>query len=701
MPDADAVLAELDPEQRAVALALRGPVCVLAGAGTGKTRAITHRIAYGVQAGILAPQSVLAVTFTTRAAGEMRGRLRQLGVGGVQARTFHSAALRQLRYFWPRVVGGEPPRLNDRKVPLVREAASALRLKPGPTGLRDIAAEIEWAKVTRTAPDGYVAAAHAVGRPPPADVDGATMAKLFSGYEEVKRSRRLIDFEDVLLLTVAALEERPDVAAEIRGAYRHFVVDEYQDVNPLQQRLLELWLGDRTDLCVVGDASQTIYSFTGASPDYLLDFSRRWPGAEVVALVRDYRSTPQVVACANQVLAKARGRAAQLRLELQAQRPPGPEPVVSGWPDEPAEAAAVVASVKTLLDSGIAASEIAILYRINAQSEVFEDALSAASIPYVLRGGERFFDRPEVKQAVLLLRGAARASDGVDIAHETSDVLAALGWDPDQPPSGGASRERWESLAALHRLAQDYVAEHSAGTLASLVVELDERAAAQHAPTIQGVTLASLHAAKGLEWDAVFVVGLVEGMLPIVHAHTESAIEEERRLLYVGVTRARQHLALSWAWARSPGGARTRKPSRFLDGIRPADSGGRGEPRKRGRAGRSRGRLETNCVNCGDPLVTAAERKRGRCGTCPPGYDESLFEELKSWRLTRSRADSVPAFVVFTDATLEAIAMKRPVTLSDLASISGVGATKLDRYGTSVIAVIEGDREAVEPGLEP
>ena len=341
--------------------------------------------------------------------------------------------------------------------------------------------------------------------------------------------------------------------------------------------------------------------------------------------------------------------------------------------------------------------EIAVLYRIDAQSEAFEDALSAASIPYVLRGGERFFDRPEVKQAVLLLRGAARASDDAHVVHEVSDVLASLGWDAEQPPSGGASRERWESLAALHRLAQDYVVGHAEGSLRGLVQELDERAAAQHAPTVQGVTLASLHAAKGLEWDAVFVVGLVEGMLPLVHAQTDAAVEEERRLLYVGVTRAREHLTLSWAWARSPGGARTRRPSRFLDGMRPAESGGRGAPRKRPKSGRSRGRLETNCMTCGGALISAAERKRGRCAGCPPGYDEGLFDDLKTWRLARARADSVPAFVVFTDATLEAIAMKKPSTLSDLASISGVGATKLDRYGSSVIAVVEGGSGSADP----
>ncbi|HYN75311.1 MAG TPA: ATP-dependent DNA helicase UvrD2 [Candidatus Limnocylindria bacterium] len=693
--DADAVLAALDPEQRAVAEALTGPVCVLAGAGTGKTRAITHRIAYGVHAGIYTPQRVLAVTFTARAAGEMRGRLRALGVGGVQARTFHAAALRQLRYFWPRVVGGEVPRISDRKVPILAEAAGRLRLAPGPTGLRDLAAEIEWAKVTRTAPEDYPAAATRTGRTPPLDLDPATMGRVFAGYEEAKRGKGLIDFEDVLLLTVAALEERRDVAEEVRGAYRHFVVDEYQDVNPLQQRLLELWLGDRDSLCVVGDASQTIYSFTGASPSYLLDFPRRWPGAEVVRLVRDYRSTPQVVALANRLLSAAHGPAAAARLELIAQRPTGPEPVFLGCADEPAEAAAVATEVRALLDGGVSASEIAVLFRINAQSEAYEDALTALGIPYVLRGGERFFERPEVKEAVLLLRGAARASEANagGLPVEVGDVLAAAGWDPAAPPTGGAARERWESLAALVRLAEDFAATRPEATLRDLVGELEERAVAQHAPTVEGVTLASLHAAKGLEWDAVFLVGLVDGMVPIIHAQTAAAIEEERRLLYVGVTRAREHLSLSWSWARNPGGARTRKPSRFLDGLRPVDPAAApvaGRARAGKRSGRGRGRLEERCHICRSQLVTAAQRKRGRCDDCPPDYDEAFYDLLRTWRLERARADSVPAYVVFTDATLEAIAVRRPSSRAELSAISGVGATKLERYSDAVIALVSG-----------
>ncbi|MGW5122282.1 ATP-dependent helicase, partial [Streptomyces noursei] len=579
---ADAVLQGLDPEQREVATALHGPVCVLAGAGTGKTRAITHRIAYGVQAGILQPASVLAVTFTARAAGEMRGRLRQLGAAGVQARTFHSAALRQLQFFWPRAVGGELPRLLDRKGPLIAEAAARCRLRLDRNELRDVTGEIEWSKVTQTVPADYPAAAAKAGREAPRDP--AEIGQIYATYEQLKRDRGTIDFEDVLLLTVGVLQDRHDIAEQVRSQYQHFVVDEYQDVSPLQQRLLELWLGDRDTLCVVGDASQTIYSFTGATPDHLLDFRSRHPHATVVKLVRDYRSTPQVVHLANGLLSRARGRAAEHRLELVSQREPDTEPVFTEYGDEPAEAEGTARRIRDLIAAGVPASEIAVLFRINAQSEVYEQALADADVPYQLRGAERFFERPEVREAGVKLRGAARfggndtlLAGAADLPSEVRAVLSDTGW-TDRPPAGsGAARDRWESLAALVRLAEDFARARPAATLADLVAELDERAAAQHAPTVEGVTLASLHAAKGLEWDAVFLVGLTEGMLPLHHARTDEQVEEERRLLYVGITRARRHLALSWSLARSPGGRAVRSASRFLDGLRP----GTGSARRR------------------------------------------------------------------------------------------------------------------------
>jgi DNA helicase-2/ATP-dependent DNA helicase PcrA len=716
VPDtADAVLEGLDPEQREVALALHGPVCVLAGAGTGKTRAITHRIAYGVRAGILQPSSVLAVTFTNRAAGEMRGRLRQLGAAGVQARTFHSAALRQLQYFWPKAVGGSMPRLVDRKIQLVVDAAAACRIRLDRGELRDVTAEIEWSKVTQTVPGDYALAAAKAGRDVPRNP--AEIAQLYAAYEDLKRERGVIDFEDVLLLTVAVLQDRHDIADQVRAQYQHFVVDEYQDVSPLQQRLLELWLGDRDNLCVVGDASQTIYSFTGATPDHLLDFRTRHPGATVVKLVRDYRSTPQVVHLANGLLAQASGRAADHRLELVSQRAPGPEPVYTEYTDEPAEAEGAARRIRELMAAGVPAAEIAVLFRTNAQSETYEQALADAGVPYQLRGAERFFDRPEVRKAGIALRAASRfggndalLDDAPDLPSQVRAVLSGEGWTTQPPAGSGAVRERWESLAALVNLAQDFAAARSGATLADLVAELDERAGAQHAPTVQGVTLASLHSAKGLEWDVVFLVGVAEGMMPITYAKTDEQIEEERRLLYVGVTRAREHLHVSWALSRSPGGRPSRRPSRFLDGLRPGSTGAAARAATGGPGGVERGftsgpagavprrtrRTPARCRVCGRTLTDAGEMKLMRCEDCPSDMDEGLYERLREWRAEQARRSGQPAFCVFTDKTLMAIAEAVPDDEGELARIPGVGVRKFNRFGADVLAICAGQ----EPGAE-
>jgi DNA helicase-2/ATP-dependent DNA helicase PcrA len=702
------VLDGLDPEQREVATALHGPVCVLAGAGTGKTRAITHRIAYGVRAGILPPASVLAVTFTNRAAGEMRGRLRQLGAGGVQARTFHSAALRQLQFFWPKAIGGELPRLLERKVQLVAEAAARCRIRLDRNELRDTTGEIEWAKVTQTVPEDYPAAVAKSSREAPRDP--AEISRIYGLYEQLKRERSVIDFEDVLLLTVGILEERPDIADTVRRQYQHFVVDEYQDVSPLQQRLLELWLGERNSICVVGDASQTIYSFTGATPDHLLNFRARHPDATVVKLVRDYRSTPQVVHLANGLLSQARGRAAEHRLELVSQREAGPEPLYTEYADEPAEAEGVARRIRELMDAGVPASEVAVLYRVNAQSEVYEQALADAGVPYQLRGAERFFERPEVREAGVALRGAARAggndtllADAVDLPSQVRAVLGGTGWTPQPPAGSGAVRDRWESLAALVRLAEDFARARPEATLADLVAELDERANAQHAPTVEGVTLASLHAAKGLEWDAVFLVGLTDGTVPITYAKTDEQIEEERRLLYVGVTRARRHLSLSWALSRSPGGRGGRRPSRFLAGLRPGSQpdGGRtggagGVERGGGRSRRRRGPVR--CRVCGRTLTDAGEIKLMRCEGCPSDLDEELYERLREWRSAQARQLGQPAYCVFTDKTLMAIAEALPDNEAELARIPGVGGRKLQRFGADVLALCAGEEVGADTG---
>jgi DNA helicase II / ATP-dependent DNA helicase PcrA len=401
----------------------------------------------------------------------------------------------------------------------------------------------------------------------------------------------------------------------------------------------------------------------------------------MVRLQRDYRSTPQVVSCANMVISTARSRPAGSRLRLVGVRPPGPEPSFAEYDDEPAEASAVAGTIKRMITDGTPASEIAVLFRVNAQSEVYERALDEAGVPYQVRGGERFFARPEVRQAMTALRAAGSGQGGGELVEAVRTVLTPLGLS-DQPVAGTAGRQRWESLRALVGLAEELVAVEPGADLARFAAELATRAEASHPPTVQGVTLASLHAAKGLEWDAVFLVGLVDGTLPIQHAEgDDSKIEEERRLLYVGVTRARRHLTLSWALSRSSGGRRNRRRSRFLYGLIPDHHAAARVPARRG-GGKPR------CRVCGSPLVGPEAMTSRRCPDCPADLDVELLDRLKAWRSSTAKQRQVPPYVVFTDATLTAIAERRPADAAALVQIPGIGAGKLDRYGPEVLALV-------------
>lgn len=723
--DPEALLENLDPDQRKVARQVTGPLAVLAGAGTGKTRAITHRIAYAAASGAVDPATVLALTFTSRAAAEMRERLRTLGVPHVQARTFHAAALRQLSFFWPSAVGGRMPSMVEHKASLVAAAANRTGIRADRTTVRDLASEVEWAKVSMVDASHYADRVRTERREPPAGLDAETFARLMSAYEEAKQDRWVIDFEDVLLLMCGFIEQREDIARKVRAQYRNFVVDEYQDVSTVQQHLLDLWVGERHDICVVGDVAQTIYSFAGASPRHLVDFRRNHPGANVVELNRDYRSTPQVVAVANQVMARARGTGsgpkAQAPLEgtvhLVSQRPMGPGVSFRTYPDDTAEAAGVAARVAELVREGVPLHSIAVLYRTNSQSEALEAAFSEAGIAFLVRGGARFFERDEIRRALLLLRrqalaarhgalpvsGSTSAADepagagevagasdpgdqasspqsgsatpGGDLPAQVEEVLGVVGWSREPPTGTGAVRERWDNLNALVELAK----ERSGLSIAQFVDELDERSVAQAPPTVAGVTFSTLHAAKGLEWDAVFLIGVSEGLMPVSMAQTPQAREEERRLLYVGVTRARDHLELSWSRSRGAGrgrGSRTR--SHFLDGIWPEE------------ATTARG------TRTGGGSGTAGPRHRARARAQefeeenPPEVVE-LFAHLREWRGQVARATSKPAYTVLADQTLRDIAIARPKTLRQLGAIRGIGAVKLDRHGAAVLALVRGE----------
>ena len=687
------ILAGLDDEQRAVAEALNGPVLVLAGAGTGKTRAITHRIAHGVISGEHSAKSSLAVTFTARAAGEMRSRLQSLGVEGVQVRTFHAAALRQLRYFWPRLAGGAFPQIMPSKARLVTETLARAQAGTNFSLVRDVSSDIEWMKVNfldavalrQAAPTGTLNREFSV--------DPLVLADVFEAYESNKADRGLIDFEDVLLLMVAALNRDPGIAAEVMSTYRWFTVDEFQDVNPLQYRLLTLWLGDREEVCVVGDPSQTIYSFTGASPRYLTDFPALYPNATQVRLVRCYRCSPQIVSLANTVITG--GSSGRSAVVLKSQNDDAPVPDVQVYSDDVAEARAVARKVGDYIANGGLARDVAVLFRINAQSVELENAFAEAGIPVVLRGTERFFERAEVKEALTRIRGAARGGthSAGPLGEQVRDVLSSAGWTPISPATTGAVRERWESLSAVVALADELQGDEVSDLVAFIAI-LDERASVEHAPTADAVTLASLHSAKGLEWSVVFLVGCSEGLLPLLHAESAEQIEEERRLLYVGVTRAARQLHISWAHSRQPGGRASRSMSRFLQNIGSGiallstDDNGqviKGTPRER--SSRSR-KGPGKCRICRKGLVTAEERTIGRCRSCPSVINEELFDRLRQWRSAQAKERSVPAFVVFTDATLIAIAEQLPGDLEGLAGIPGIGPAKLDLYGEVLLDLV-------------
>lgn len=529
---AEEILAALDTEQRAVATAVRGPVCVIAGAGTGKTRAITHRLAYAVDIGVIDPQRILALTFTARAAGEMRTRLRALGVPNVAARTFHAAALKQLMYFWPHVLGGRFPSLLTTKTGFLGEAINRANVSAtkSNTVLRDVAGEIEWAKVIGLAPDEYIKAVDDYARPIRVSnnkVDATQIAKVYEAYESLKKQERAIDFEDVLLLTVGMLEEERDVRDRVRDQYRYFTVDEYQDVSPLQQRLLDLWLGKRDDICVVGDPAQTIYSFAGATPAFLLNFTNKYPGAEVIRLTSGYRSTPEIINTANTIL-----RSASLGHELDAINEHGEKPEAQGFKTEKEEIDALVNLIQKDLTNGIHGYEIAILARTNSQLESFEAALNAAGIENQIRNAERFFNRTEVREILKAIRSASVLSEG-DWLTDLRDAMKPFG--------------ESEYVRAFLQLARELETE-GLTSLRGFLRELEDRAEQNNPPTLPGVALATLHAAKGLEWKKVYLAGVSADILP----WGSQPAEEERRLFYVGVTRAQQSLVISYYGVPSP-----------------------------------------------------------------------------------------------------------------------------------------------------
>ena len=674
------LLEDLNEAQREAVTATSGPLAIIAGAGSGKTRVISRRAAYAIETDVVATDRILLVTFTDRAATEMVERMAALGHRGVMAKTFHAHALAQLRTFWPAHHGGEPlPGILESPLRLLYPLARRLPGGYAFTQAKDLADTIAWAKVRRIPPerwrdDGGDRA------PIPAEL----FARVSADYERAKARSGQIDFDDMLVETVRLLETDEAAAERVRSRKTRFSVDEYQDTNLLAERLLKLWLGASRDLAVVGDPDQTIYTFTGATPELLLGFEARHPGARVVGLAENYRSSPQVLELANRLIPSAGPRGA-----LRATQPAGPAPSMRRYTDDEAERAGIVGAIRALLGQGIEGGEIAILVRVNAQLPEIEQALTRAGIAFRVRG-QRFFDRREVKEARRLLASvpAPGAGDGDGVGARVASSGPALigtirtlfgkrlGLGADVESGGDEARERAASLELLLGIVSDVVGSKPGVSIADVLAELDRREAEEAAGSEGGVNLLTYHRAKGLEWDAVFLPALEEGLLPIRQAKEDAAIDEERRLLYVGITRARRHLALSWAARRAsaPGAnAGTRKPSRFLDLLEPS------------RARRGLGQTASSGV---PRRIAALEPRDGLGGDIAADIDRGVLESLQRWRRDRARADAVPAYVVAHDAMLFAIAEVRPQSLSALARVKGMGPAKLERYGEDILRIV-------------
>ena len=632
------ILARLNPAQREAAIAVRGPVAILAGAGTGKTTTITHRIAHQVASGAFGPNAILAVTFTDKAAGELRTRLRGLRVDGVEARTFHSAALGQLSRLWPVHREEALPELLDSKAPLISSLANGLPPPHKFLPRRELAGEIEWAKNRMIPADRYLAELGEHEPPIPAEL----MERVYTGYERRKRSMGRFDFEDMLGLAVRLFEEHPAAVEEVRERFHAFTVDEYQDVNPLQAALLDHWLGDRDELCVVGDDYQTIYAFTGATPAYLLGFAERFPEAHIVRLERNYRSSPEVLAVANRLAPKLGG----FEKTLHASRPSGPAPTARAVADTDAEVEFVLSEVRRLRAEGVPLEEMAVLYRINARSEPFEEALADARIPYQVRDGA-FLRRPGPRSALHRLK-----RESGHVAEAVDRVTDALGFDPETEPDADEEVTHQADLGRLRALAREFASAHPEADLAGFVEELGRRFSVQE--SARGVNLLTYHRAKGLEFEAVFLPRLLDKELPFRSGRSVADPAEERRLLYVGITRARRHLYLTW-----PADVRA-GPSPFLEEL-----GVRRRP---------------------EPARRATERAPSEGRNPSPGGP--VFDALREWRRDRAKADGVPAYVVFHDSTLAQIAERRPRDRSDLVEIPGIGPAKLERYADDLLAVL-------------
>jgi DNA helicase-2/ATP-dependent DNA helicase PcrA len=748
------LLEGLDESQRHAVTVEAAPLCVLAGAGSGKTRVLSRRIAWRVANESATGRHVLALTFTRKAAGELRERLAGLGVRDqVAAGTFHAVAYAQLRRWWADR-GRAAPVLLDRKGALLhrllgsasgspdrrgaarRAGGSDLNSRdgasdPAASSVGPIAAEIEWAKARLVEPDAYADAAIGADRRPP--VAPSEVAEVYARYEAEKRRRGLVDFDDLLEALAVAMETDEELAAAQRWRFRHLFVDEFQDVNPAQWRLLSAWLGTRTDLCVVGDPNQAIYGWNGADPGMLATFALRRPDATVVQLDANYRSSPQVLSVAAAVLSHDPRRAGA-HAPLRAHCPDGPVPDVVSYDSDRAEAAGIARRLRQARPPGTSWSRLAVLARTNAQLVLVEEALSAARIPCRVAPGAAFLRRPEVQAALgrlrqsprwhtletairdLELSGAAAEQEGHRQTEETLTGQAEPHAVDDGTIDGRQvdATERALALGTLARLAREYQALEQGASVEGFVVWLASTLAREQPGVASGdaVELTTFHRAKGLEWPVVFVAGLEEGLVPIAHAVSTDAEAEERRLLYVALTRAQLELHCSWARRRTLGHrSMARSPSPYLEAIEAASralvTGERladvtsliEEERRRlltmatgtasTRARRPGGRVRGDLRQAND-LRAAHDRAAGPASRRPAdrmarSAEPKLLEALRTWRARSARAAGVPPHVVLHDTTLAAVAASRPSSIEELIGLPGLGPLKANRYGAELL----------------
>ncbi len=655
--NAEDLLSDLDPTQRDAVTCDNPLLGILAGAGSGKTRALTRRVAYRAATGAIDPRHALVLTFTRKAAGELRQRLGQSGLrDGVAAGTFHSVAYSQLRARWAER-GVRPPALLDRRFGMVARLLPRLE-RPD---LLDAMAELDWARARLVAPDDYPEAAAAAGRVPP--IPAEQLAHAMEAFAVEKKRRRVVDFDDLLALATRDLLADADYAAAQRWRHRHLFVDEFQDVNPLQHRLLEAWRGGRPDLCVVGDPDQAIYAWNGADATFLRHFGRLHRDAEIVRLCENYRSTPQILDVARRLMSRRRAPAP----ELHPQQPDGPAPTVVRHADDEAEAKGIARAVRDGHAPGIPWSAQAVLVRTNAQTALLEEAFRAASVPYRVRGGQAFLAHPSVSAEVARLHRSHRS-----LHDELADLAAAI----DVEPAGrGEVADAAQHVAALVRLGHEHLDVAPAATAAEFADWLESSVGRDQVDTgADAVDLVTFHAAKGLEWPVVHLAGVEQGFVPIGHADQPAELAEERRLFYVAITRARQQLTLHWAAQRTFGDkTRHRNPSLYLDAVSPADPAAARSPMP-GKVAAQRKRLADRAA--ADPALAEA------------ATDDPLFVSLREWRTAAARAADVPAFVVFHDATLAAVARSRPATPDDLLELPGIGPVKASRYGDTLLRLV-------------